>query len=134
MQETAQYLEKRFIINRSWIFIGLPKFYATPQNYEIFSKSLVPYLRRDEDGGGRGWSRGGSQGPWGCWAPIQANCAIKRVGMWETTPWGNQIDKKMHLYVAQAHSDKIHTLLYTWTRVPFYRTCIAKCSHSNVQK
>jgi hypothetical protein len=29
MEETAQYFEKQFFINRSWIFIALPKFYAT---------------------------------------------------------------------------------------------------------
>jgi hypothetical protein len=112
MQETGQYLEKRFIID-------LPKFYATPQNYEILSKSLVPNLRRDEDGGGGGGHGGVAKGLGGAGLPIQANCAIKRVGMWETTPWGNQIDIKMHLHVAQAHSDKIHTLLNTRTRVPF---------------
>ncbi len=42
MEETAQYFEKQFFMNRSWIFIALPKFYATHWNYEILSKSLVP--------------------------------------------------------------------------------------------
>jgi hypothetical protein len=40
MEETAQYFEKQFFIN-SFRFSFLPKFYATHQNYEIFSKSLV---------------------------------------------------------------------------------------------
>ena len=35
MEETAQYFEKRFFINRSQIFIALPKFYATHWNYEM---------------------------------------------------------------------------------------------------
>jgi hypothetical protein len=42
MEETAQNFEKLFFINRSQIFIALPKFYATHRNYEILSKSLVP--------------------------------------------------------------------------------------------
>jgi hypothetical protein len=40
--ETTQYFEKCFFINRSYIFIALPKFYATHRNYEILSRSLVP--------------------------------------------------------------------------------------------
>jgi hypothetical protein len=48
MEETAQNFEKRFFINRSYIFIALPKFYVTHGNYEILSKSLVP------SAGGRG--------------------------------------------------------------------------------
>ena len=36
MQETAQYFEKRFFINRSKVFIAFSKFYATHGNYEIF--------------------------------------------------------------------------------------------------
>ncbi len=42
MEETAQNFEKQFFINRSYIFISLPKFYVTHQIYEILSKSLVP--------------------------------------------------------------------------------------------
>jgi hypothetical protein len=42
MEETAQNFEKRFFINRSQIFIALPKFYVTHRIYEILSKSLVP--------------------------------------------------------------------------------------------
>jgi hypothetical protein len=42
MEETAQNFEKRFFINRSQIFIALPKFYVTHLIYEILSKSLVP--------------------------------------------------------------------------------------------
>ncbi len=45
MEETAQNFEKRFFINRSQIFIALPKFYVTHQNYEILSKSLVPTVQ-----------------------------------------------------------------------------------------
>jgi hypothetical protein len=33
---------KWFFINRSQIFIALPKFSVTHRNYEILSKSLVP--------------------------------------------------------------------------------------------
>jgi hypothetical protein len=33
MEETAQNFEKRFFINRSQIFIALPKFCVTHQNY-----------------------------------------------------------------------------------------------------
>ncbi len=36
------FCEKRFFINRSYIFIALPKFYVTLRIYEILSKSLVP--------------------------------------------------------------------------------------------
>ncbi len=42
MEETAQNFEKRFFINRSQIFIALPKYYVTHRIYEILSKSLVP--------------------------------------------------------------------------------------------
>jgi hypothetical protein len=42
MEETSQNFEKRFFINRSYIFIVLPKFNVKHCNYEILSKSLVP--------------------------------------------------------------------------------------------
>jgi hypothetical protein len=42
MEETVQYFEKRFFINRSKILIALPKWYSTHRNNEILSKSLVP--------------------------------------------------------------------------------------------
>jgi hypothetical protein len=41
LEETAQYFERRFFMDRSLIFFSLPKFYATLQNDEILSKSLV---------------------------------------------------------------------------------------------
>ncbi len=44
MEETAQNFEKRFFLNRSKIFVALPKFYVTHRNYEFFSKSLVPNI------------------------------------------------------------------------------------------
>ncbi len=46
--ETAQYFEKRFFINRSLIFIALPKFYATHRNYVICQNhwSLLARLHR----------------------------------------------------------------------------------------
>ncbi len=49
MEKTTQYFDKQFLINRSWIFIALPKFYATHQNYEILSKSLVPSVGGGEE-------------------------------------------------------------------------------------
>jgi hypothetical protein len=42
MEETAQNFENSVFINRSWIFIALPKFYVTHRIYEILSKPLVP--------------------------------------------------------------------------------------------
>jgi hypothetical protein len=47
MEETAQYFERRFLINRSLFFIALPKFYDTHRNYEILSKSLVNIAQPD---------------------------------------------------------------------------------------
>ncbi len=43
MEETAQYFEKRFFRNRSYIFIALPNF-LLHITYEILSKSLVGFL------------------------------------------------------------------------------------------
>ncbi len=42
MEETRSIFRKTVFINIFWIFIALPKFYATHRNYEILSKSLVP--------------------------------------------------------------------------------------------
>ncbi len=46
MEETAQNFEKRLFMNRSQIFIALPKFYVTYRIYEILSKSLVPSVQQ----------------------------------------------------------------------------------------
>jgi hypothetical protein len=43
MEETAQYFDRRFFLNRFQIFIALPKFYATHRNYENFVKITGPY-------------------------------------------------------------------------------------------
>jgi hypothetical protein len=47
MEKNAQYFEKQFFINRSYIFIVLPKFCATHPNYEILSKLLVPIVHME---------------------------------------------------------------------------------------
>jgi hypothetical protein len=46
LAQKTDFLRKNgFFINRSEIFTALPKFYATRQNYEILSKSLVPSIQ-----------------------------------------------------------------------------------------
>ncbi len=49
--------KKHFFLNRSQIFIALPKFYVTHRIYEILSKSLVPTVQSHSasKAGRQGW-------------------------------------------------------------------------------
>ncbi len=55
MEETAQNFKKRFVINRTKIFIALPKFYATQRIMKFCQNhwSLMYIVQQCKGGGGR---------------------------------------------------------------------------------